>query len=350
MQGFNMGRYYPPPESDSGPAQVFNKTHPLGQRARKLRSEGILTVRFEMPFAIWCGTCPKPTIIGQGVRFNAEKKKVGAYHSTPVWQFRMKHAACGGWIEIRTDPKATEYVVIEGAKRRDYGEERSDDGEEVLDPEEKERRREDAMAGLEGKKDDEKDKKEAGQRVNELLEESDRWWRDPYEASRFVRKGFRRDRKERVRETRIAEELKDRMGLDIELLPESETDKLKARLVEFGDWSEGGARAAVSKPLFEEVPAKKTTTKATDMRTRSERHKAQTKESFEDKVRHNTRAAVDPFARTQTTTHAPLPGIRAALGGIKKPTTSTPLEDSLPPADTEKTPQAPTSLVAYDSD
>ena len=75
MQGFNMGRYYPPPEDDASPS--FNKSHPLGQRARKRRSEGILTVRFEMPFAIWCCTCPKPTIIGLGVRFNAEKKKVG---------------------------------------------------------------------------------------------------------------------------------------------------------------------------------------------------------------------------------------------------------------------------------
>src|SRR5690348_2194395 len=118
MQGFNMGRYYPP---DASNAPTFNTTsHPLGKRASKI-SQGILTVRFELPFAVWCDHCKPPAIIGQGVRFNAEKKKVGNYHSTPIWSFRMKHSACGGWWEIRTDPQKSEYIVTEGARRRDYG-------------------------------------------------------------------------------------------------------------------------------------------------------------------------------------------------------------------------------------
>lgn len=48
--------------------------HALGDRARKL-DKGILIVRFELPFNIWCGGCNNH--IGQGVRYNAEKRKVG---------------------------------------------------------------------------------------------------------------------------------------------------------------------------------------------------------------------------------------------------------------------------------
>jgi coiled-coil domain-containing protein 130 len=35
----------------------------------------------------------------------------------------------GGWIEVRTDPKNTEYVVVEGSRRRDTGEDKLLDGE-----------------------------------------------------------------------------------------------------------------------------------------------------------------------------------------------------------------------------
>ncbi|KAJ8110402.1 hypothetical protein ONZ43_g5877 [Nemania bipapillata] len=112
MQGFNMGRYVPPDVEGTISGNALNKKHALGARASKLRTEGILTVRFEMPFGVWCETCPKPTIIGQGVRFNAEKKKVGAYYSTPIWSFRMRHADCGGVIEIRTDPANAETTAL----------------------------------------------------------------------------------------------------------------------------------------------------------------------------------------------------------------------------------------------
>ncbi|KAF2149288.1 DUF572-domain-containing protein [Myriangium duriaei CBS 260.36] len=350
-----MGRYYPPPESDSSPS--FNKSHPLGHRARKLRSEGILTVRFEMPFAIWCEGCPKPTIIGQGVRFNAEKKKIGNYFSTAIWQFRMKHAACGGWIEIRTDPKATEYVVTDGAKRRDYGDERRDEEEGVLDEEERARRREDAMAGLEGKKDEEKAKKDSSQRVKELKEERDRFWKDPYEASRLVRKGFRRERKERVRETLKAEGLKSRMGLDIELLPETELDRKRAELVEFGEWRTDGPSVAFTKPLFPtdnasgatEIP--ETNHSKTKTKTKT---KVQNKLSLGERLRYSTRAAVDPFAAAHLGGSAPDSGSQAAIVGIKKNADKAPVpphpiaRPSLGSPATQA--QGLAQLVAYDSD
>lgn len=45
--------------------------------------------------------------IGQGVRYNAEKKQVGNYYSTPVWSFRCKCHLCQSWFEIRTDPQVS---------------------------------------------------------------------------------------------------------------------------------------------------------------------------------------------------------------------------------------------------
>ena len=55
---------------------------------------GKQTVRFEMPFSIICAHCSGH--IAQGVRFNAEKAKVGNYFSTPIFSFRMKHSVCSG--------------------------------------------------------------------------------------------------------------------------------------------------------------------------------------------------------------------------------------------------------------
>ncbi|KAL9070099.1 MAG: hypothetical protein Q9157_005923, partial [Trypethelium eluteriae] len=75
MQGFNMGRYVPPEHEGTLSGNQLAGKHALGARAAKLKSAGILTVRFELPFAIWCSSCPPETLIGQGVRFNAEKKK-----------------------------------------------------------------------------------------------------------------------------------------------------------------------------------------------------------------------------------------------------------------------------------
>ena len=43
-----------------------------------------------------------------GVRYNAEKKKIGNYYSTPIYSFRCKCHLCDGWFEIQTDPKVRE--------------------------------------------------------------------------------------------------------------------------------------------------------------------------------------------------------------------------------------------------
>jgi coiled-coil domain-containing protein 130 len=111
-------KYIPPdfdPKKHSG-VNAYVGQHPLRQRASKLKTEGILVVRFELPYSIWCLSCNEH--IGMGVRYNAEKKQIGKYYSTPVWEFRMKCHLCSGLIVIQTDPKASEYVLVSGGRKR----------------------------------------------------------------------------------------------------------------------------------------------------------------------------------------------------------------------------------------
>ena len=93
----------------------FQGQHPLRERAKKL-DQGILVIRFEMPFNVWCAGCGH--LIGKGVRFNAEKKAVGGYFSTEIWSFSMTSPCCQEHIEIQTDPKNHEYIVVSGARRK----------------------------------------------------------------------------------------------------------------------------------------------------------------------------------------------------------------------------------------
>jgi len=69
-----------------------------------------------MPFNIWCTGCEHH--IGKGVRFNAKKRTIGSYFSTEILSFVMKCPSCSGWIEIQTDPKNSEYLVVQGRKRQ----------------------------------------------------------------------------------------------------------------------------------------------------------------------------------------------------------------------------------------
>lgn len=64
--------------------------------------------RFELPYNIWCNGCGSH--VGMGVRYNAEKTKVGNYYSTPIYKFRMKCHLCDSHFEIQTDPKV--YTIM----------------------------------------------------------------------------------------------------------------------------------------------------------------------------------------------------------------------------------------------
>ncbi len=93
-----QNKYYPPDyDPKKGGLNKFLGTHALRERAKKLHL-GILIIRFEMPYNIWCEGCGNH--VGMGVRYNAEKKKVGMYYTTPIYQFRMKCHLVSGFSEL----------------------------------------------------------------------------------------------------------------------------------------------------------------------------------------------------------------------------------------------------------
>lgn len=305
-----ISRYVPPDQEGLTSANKLAGKHPLGARARHLHTTGALIVRFEMPFAIWCTTCkPNETIIGQGVRFNAEKKKIGNYYSTPIYSFRMKHTACGGWIEIHTDPKNTAYVVIEGARKRDTGEDKELQPGEILirghtqDPAEK-----DPFAKLEGKIEDKQRAQTESTRILELQKRQDRDWEDPYEKSKRLRRTFRGERKGLEKLEANREALQEKMSLGIDLVDETDEDRQRAGMVDFGDDQSTAAkeasRATRVRPMFETVNPKRSRGSENRGKERTMSRRAreaelleQRKANFRNELRQNTRAAMDPFLK-----------------------------------------------------
>ncbi|KAK7992824.1 hypothetical protein PG988_001618 [Apiospora saccharicola] len=355
MQGFNMGRYVPPDLEGTASGNQVNRKHALGNRASKLASEGILTVRFEMPFAVWCGHCPKPTMIGQGVRFNAEKKRAGSYYSTPIYSFRIRHAACGGALEIRTDPQNTAYEVVSGGRRREDREPDPDGMVEIMTDQERERLRSSAFAKLEKTIEDREQLAQATVRIEELEDASQRAWEDPYEQNRRLRREFRAGRHAREKEGLATEDLRDRMGLGIDLVPAHEDDAKRAALVQFGpaaSSSIAGDNAALSKPLFGKSAstAHKASKSATGKkRLKSETAAAQMRESLVSEIIGNTRASQDPFLVS-----SPASGATVKLPGIKRKRTEEAKEAEFPRKEPCKEDGSlrttSTALVTYDSD
>jgi len=313
--------------------------HALGARANKI-SQGILTVRFEMPYPIWCTHCPKPTIIGQGVRFNAEKKKVGNYYSSPIYSFRMKHAACGGWIEIRTDPKNTAYVVTEGARKRDTGEDKLEEGDvKILTTEEREILRDNAFAALEGKVEDKQRLEYSKKRLAELEYLSEKQWEDPYTQNQRLRKTFREGRHGRERDAVTTAALQEKMSLGLEILPASYDDERRAKLIDFGEPDAAKALAdAVSKPLFSnpEPPSAKNSKGIRSKRQIADELAKKRVADVVADIRGNTRASIDPFLL-----HSPKPAQKPVLIGVKRKRA---VQEAV------ATTPAPSALVDYDSE
>ncbi|GAA5841380.1 hypothetical protein JCM11251_006169 [Rhodosporidiobolus azoricus] len=216
MQGFN--KYYPPdydPEKHTS-LNSYHGKHALGDRARKI-DQGILVVRFELPYNIWCNHCSAH--VGQGVRYNAEKKKVGNYYSTPIWSFRFKCHLCSGRIEIRTDPQNTRYVVTEGARQKmEEAEDPERDGMLVIDTSAGEASANpdappDPFASLEKTTVQKERALSTSARLSALHEQNATHWDDPFSASRKLRATFRAKKKDIVASEGKARELADRYAL-----------------------------------------------------------------------------------------------------------------------------------------
>ncbi|XP_067270974.1 probable splicing factor YJU2B [Pseudorasbora parva] len=225
-----VNKYYPPDfdPAKHGSINGYWKTHPLRERARKL-SQGILIIRFEMPYNIWCDGCKNH--IGMGVRYNAEKSKVGTYYTTPIYRFRMKCHLCVNYIEMQTDPATCDYVIVSGAQRK---EERWDmaENEQILTTEhsEKEKLETDAMYKLDhGGKDKEK-LRAAIPSLNELQDHQS-GWKDDFQLNSTLRRKFRTEKKVIAEEVEKDNAVRLRTGLSIPLLPEREEDKKLASLL-----------------------------------------------------------------------------------------------------------------------
>ncbi|GAA6017776.1 hypothetical protein JCM11491_004614 [Sporobolomyces phaffii] len=210
MQGFN--KYYPPDYNpNEGSLNKRAGKHALGDRARKL-DQGILIVRFELPYNIWCGHCNAH--IGQGVRYNAEKKKVGMYYSTTIWSFRCKCHLCQHWFEIRTDPQNTRYVVHEGARQKYEEWDPEENGQMVIDNSASTSEAPpDPFASVEKNLTQKKKVMSESARLSAMYEQNSTHWEDPYYASSILRDSFRQKKRKILASEAKAEQVREKFGL-----------------------------------------------------------------------------------------------------------------------------------------
>lgn len=260
-----VNKYYPPEWTPGhGSINKFRNSHPLRDRARKLHL-GILVIRFEMPYNIWCDGCGNH--IGTGVRYNAEKSKVGMYYSTPIYKFRMKCHLCDNHFEIKTDPQNMDYEIVCGARRQ---ERRWDPKEnEQVAPDDKEigkKMATDAMFKLEHDVDDKGKVKIVTPNLARLEHLQDRW-RDDYASNQLLRKSFRSKKKELHLQAEKDRALLKKSSLHINLVPETPEDNRIAKLLTLMPTQTSDERQRIKRneiairPIFSSTSATSSATK-----------------------------------------------------------------------------------------
>ncbi|KAJ8306449.1 hypothetical protein KUTeg_016994, partial [Tegillarca granosa] len=226
-----VNKYYPPDwDPSKGSVNSYVGQHPLRDRAKKI-GQGILVIRFELPYNIWCDGCNSH--VGMGVRYNAEKKKVGNYYTTPIWKFRMKCHLCDNYFEIQTDPKNHDYVILNGARRK---EQRWDPKEnEQVVPEDKATQKKmatDAMYKLEHGSDDIQQGNSRKQNLGHLEDRLSQF-KDDYLLNKLARGKFREEKKAIKKSEAADKDLLKRSSLEIPLIPESQDDVKLASLLKY---------------------------------------------------------------------------------------------------------------------
>lgn len=255
--------YYPPhydPKKHGG-LNKLNGQHALRERAKKI-DQGILVIRFEVPFNIWCDKCGEH--IAKGVRFNAEKKQIGNYHSTKIWSFSMRHH-CGSNIVIQTDPKNTEYVVTNGARRK-VEEYAAEDAETLELPNGREKKEvEDPLEELEVKQLKQAKIREGYRQLNDLREDIEVRHKNDYNLNKNLRASLRAAKKA----DKARCDKRRQLGLPdhIKLLPESSRDAEVASLAFavsntnekfMKSWTKDRSRL-LHQPIFDKGPPKSAT-------------------------------------------------------------------------------------------
>lgn len=225
-----VNKYYPPDwDPSKGSINKYNESHPLRGRASKI-DEGILVVRFEMPFSIWCSGCNNH--IGMGVRYNAEKSKIGSYYTTPIYKFVMKCHLCDNYFEIQTDPSKLDYTISKGARKQVRMADKDDEDQNtVLDldsAEEAKRRVTDSMFRLEKKVEDQM---KGESNLPSLIEI--KTWRDKrkddFSANQLVRSHYRTRRKTIEQTKKRDKDLLRRSSLNMKLVTPRTGDHIQAK-------------------------------------------------------------------------------------------------------------------------
>ncbi|KNZ72101.1 Coiled-coil domain-containing protein, partial [Termitomyces sp. J132] len=297
-------RYYPPDYDPShGSLNSYRGKHALGDRARKI-DQGILITRFELPFNIWCGTCNNH--IGMGVRYNAEKKKIGNYYSTPIYSFRCKCHLCDGWFEIQTDPKNTRYVVVSGAKQKNEDWNPEENGGfaihgayEILCPDTEETTvAADPLATLEKTTDAQNHlRRVEAPRLESLQTLSENYNADPYTLSSKVRKRFREIKKVEQQKQKADDHIRNRYGLPatLRLLEEDEASIKEAK----EEWDRGQRELATRvsnkrrRLAVDIVSIQSSSSSPSTVKTQSSKHI----DSLRARILENTARRTDPFGR-----------------------------------------------------
>lgn len=228
----------------------------------------------------------------------------------------MKCHLCSAWFEIKTDPENTRYVVVDGAKRQSDEYDTSDQGVAqlkgtgfvgwlILDVVET-KKMEDPFYRLEKDEEDKLKASEQHQIISSLYDKSKRQWSDTWSQSQKLRKTFREEKKVRKATSALTEQIRNRSGLHIELLPEAEEDGLRARMIEY-DGGLGREAALRRREL-------KTGALVLGKRGRNEENKVA---ELERVVKINTRERTDPFLR-DTMLKAEPQLLKGAVKVIKK--------------------------------
>jgi coiled-coil domain-containing protein 130 len=189
--------------------------HFFGKSRTKNISKGILVIRFEMPFPVQCLRCKG--YVGQGTRYDADKKRAGKYFSTTIYEFKMrcgfivdpKISADGGvhcnqCFVIRTDPKNCDYELVEGLRRKvQTWDPKSAGTVELVDPETRREMSADPMFRAEKTIRDKQRERSNKERLADL-EDLQAEREDTYELNCALRRRNRAKRKEEQEEEEAA--------------------------------------------------------------------------------------------------------------------------------------------------
>ena len=192
-----VNKYYPPDFDPAvhGTLNAYHGHHPLGNRARKLRTEGAVIMRFEMPFNAWCDVCH--TLLARGTRFNAEQRRAGRYHTTRVYAFTMRCPCCGCQFVIETDPAHADYRAVSGATRKtEEWTQASSEGPALADEHTRARLRTDVLFRVEHEQADAARARAARHALCEAARAQAATARDDYRANALARRVLR-DRRAR---------------------------------------------------------------------------------------------------------------------------------------------------------